>query len=125
MGVILNPDYLAQQRQLARESLKDTGTLPDNYFWGYLRDRRERNEENFDHYHPYVGKLFKMEREDIVIPCIPYEPCLPYLPPTCVTTCPPVNPYVPGAVPEPGTFGLVALGLVGALIWRKRCALLA
>lgn len=82
---------------------------------GYFVWRRNLNPTRFDRYHPFLG------------PQLPqgFIPPVPIVPPTVpdVPVDPPLNPPVPSippTVPEPPAVLVIALGVAGALIIRRR-----
>lgn len=118
MGIILDPNYLAAQRALARKEIAQHNKLPDNYFWNSLAARRSLNPERFDYYHPYIAPWFSLPGECEVPPppylpvCLPPPPCVPHceVPPSCI-----IPPHV---VPEPSSFALGATA-IGLFVFYK------
>ena len=107
MGIILDPGYLAAQRNLARQEIALHNRLPDNYFWNSLAARRSLNPERFDHFHPYIAPWFKLPPP---VPCLPECPVPPPCVPVChidPKPCPPIH-----VVPEPasGALAVIAIG---------------
>jgi hypothetical protein len=49
----------------ARNSLRETGLLPQDRIWDYLHWRRDLDPSRFDYYHPEFAPLFRRELRDL------------------------------------------------------------
>lgn len=115
MGLILDPNYLAAQRALARKEIALHNRLPDNYFWNALKEKRDINPARFDHYHPYIAPWFKLPPvvpPPVVCEPLPCPPCHPRceVPPKCITP--------PHIVPEPASFILAAIAIALLILYK-------
>lgn len=128
MGIIRPQDLTDQQRQdhllagrLYAKSHNDA--LPDDWFWSYLRNRRDINEARFDHWHPVVGRLLRREEESMPHPSIPCPP------PSCPIPQPPLGvpcvemPHNPPVTvvetPEPSSLLMGVLSIVAVFLAKR------
>jgi len=108
----LKKPYLEQQKREGMQFQKThDGLLPQNEFWNYLRWRRSLNSDRFDHYHPGISCMMKIDnakREN-----------LPITKTFCLE-----RPIPPIATPEPSSVVAASIGIAFVLMrstsWRKQ-----
>lgn len=108
-AILDNPNSLRSFKHKARETLNETGHLPQTKLWDYLRDRRDQNPKRFDHYHPELKWLFHHEH-GLTVPATP------------ITTTGAPTP-TPAPVDEPRTVNMLGIALLAALVywaWRTK-----
>lgn len=120
----LTPPFPDTHAEFAREihlqrifGREHNNALLDDVFWDYSKWRHDLNPHRFDHYHMTVGHIIeKVPR--------PPPPAPSPMPPVAVVAAPPaVGGMTAGTVPEPGSWLLLALGIVVLVLMmrRQRC----
>lgn len=112
MGSInLSPQHEHRELRLA-EQFREThhDELPSTPFWHYLEHRWQLAPKRFGHWHPLIGRWIA---EDYAVR---HE--VPPTEPQTITPPPPIPST--GAVPEPGSLVMLAVGIVMAWAWRNK-----
>jgi hypothetical protein len=99
------PDLWASFVRSGYHSVRETGELPsgpDHPLWSEIERLHDEHPARFDSYHPCLAKLFHFEHKH-------HHPGVPVIPPAM----PPG-----GGVPEPSSFILLIIPLLGWLLFR-------
>jgi hypothetical protein len=114
MGYSFSPEFLAAQRHLARESIQETGFLPENRFWNFVETKYElsiarfgddpNDDSHFAYFHPRIVEWLREDRANENKPPIPITPGIPGVPTTHIPPIP--------VIPEPASIIIFAIGVI-------------